>query len=143
METTEKTPTQAANAAPLVGLYRACGTVGKVGTPGAPILHYSLLVDAPTGTVSGMVHITQAIPGPGSNLPVMVKGHIRALGFGKITKLVVLEGEYYYSPPPPAIGTFQGKLTAHLAVDNSWDGQGGFEYGGHRVENVPVAHQDC
>ena len=139
--TTQATATPTAN--PLAGLYRACGTVGNVGMPGAPIMHYSLLVDAPTGTVNGVVHITQAIAGPGSNITVTVKGYIRGLGYGTITKLVFLEGEYVQSMPPPAIGSYLGKLTAHLAVDNNWDGRGGFEYGNLHVENVPVKHTTC
>jgi hypothetical protein len=141
--TMQATATPSANATPLAGLYRACGTVGNAGMPGAPILHYSLLVDAPTGAVSGVVHITQAIAGSGSNISVNVKGQIRGLGFGPITKLVSLEGEYVQSVPPPAIGSYLGKLTAHLAVDNNWNGRGGFEYGPNHVEDVPVKPTDC
>jgi len=67
-----------------------------------------------------------------------VKGVIRATGFGKVTHVVALEGEYVVSFPPPAIGEYIAKFSAHMAIDNNWDGMGGFSYGNHNVENVPV-----
>jgi hypothetical protein len=45
---------------------------------------------------------------------------------------------YYQSLTPPAIGTFQLKFKAHMVVDRDWNGRGGFSYGTHKVENVPV-----
>ena len=34
-------------------LYRVTGRAGNVGTPGAPILHFDLLVNSSAGTISG------------------------------------------------------------------------------------------
>jgi hypothetical protein len=45
---------------------------------------------------------------------------------------------YYQSLTPPAIGTIEEKFKAHLVIDNNWNGRGGFSYGNHQVENVPV-----
>lgn len=123
----------------LAGAYLTKGTIGNVGMPGAPIAHFSLVVVPSTNIVSGTVEITQAIEGPESNIVVKnVKGHIRATGYGKVTKVVSLEGDYFVSFPPPAIGSYLGQFSAHMAIDNEWNGQGGFSYGNNNIEDVPV-----
>jgi len=123
----------------IAGAYLAKGTIGNVGMPGAPIAHFSLVVVPASNSVSGTVEITQAIEGPQSNIVVKnVTGQIRATGFGKVTKVVSLEGEYVVSVPPPAIGSYLSKFSAHMAIDNDWNGQGGFSYGNNDVEDVPV-----
>ncbi|BFM42402.1 hypothetical protein CFS9_10430 [Flavobacterium sp. CFS9] len=122
----------------LAGAYLAKGTIGNVGTPGAPIASFSLVVVPSQHSVSGTVVITQAIPGPDSHIVVHVKGRIYAAGFGKITQVVSLSGQYVQSVPPPAIGSFLANFEAHLAIDNSWNGTGGFSYWNHHIENVPV-----
>lgn len=129
----------AAKSTALVGAYLTKGTIGNVGMPGAPIAHFSLVVVPGANSVSGTVEITQAISGPTSNIVVKnVKGQIRATGFGKITKVVSLEGDYFVSFPPPAIGSYLGKFSAHMAIDNEWNGQGGFTYGSSNIDDVPV-----
>lgn len=119
-------------------LYRVTGTAGTPGTPGAPILHFDLLVAAATGKVTGHVSITQAIPPPNGNITLTVSGQVRGAGFGPVTQLVALTGTYPYSLPPPAIGTFMESFSAHFAIDAKWNGRGGFSYGGHDVNDVPV-----
>jgi hypothetical protein len=123
----------------LLGAYFAQGTIGNVGTPGAPIAKFSLVVVPSQHSVSGTVVITQAIPGPDSHIVVQVTGKIYGAGIGKVTQLVSLQGEYVHSVPPPKIGSFLAKFDAHLAIDNAWNGVGGFSYFNHVVENVPVA----
>ncbi|SHM22376.1 DUF1842 domain-containing protein [Flavobacterium chilense] len=122
----------------LAGAYLAKGTIGNVGTPGAPIATFSLVVVPSQNSVSGTVVITQAVNGPDSHIVVPVKGRIYATGFGNFTKVVSLQGEYVQSFPPPAIGAFLAEFDAHLAIDNEWNGTGGFSYWRHNVENVPV-----
>ena len=123
----------------LAGAYLAKGTIGNVGTPGAPIANFSLVVVPSQNSVSGTVVITQAIQGPESHIVVQVTGKIYATGFGEYTKVVSLQGKYVHSFPPPAIGAFLADFDAHLAIDNAWNGTGGFSYYQHQVENVPVA----
>lgn len=123
----------------LVGVYLANGTVGNVGMPGAPIMHYSLAVYPSGGTVSGTVEITQALPPPLDRVVISpVQGVIRKTGFGSVAQIVVLDGQYIVRVPPPAIGSYIGRFSAHLAVDNGWHGSGGFSYDHHYVEDVPV-----
>lgn len=122
----------------LEGAYLAKGTIGNVGTPGAPIATFSLVVVPSQNTVTGTVVITQAVNGPDSHIVVQVKGKIYATGFGKYTKVVSLNGKYVQSVPPPALGAFLADFDAHFAVDNDWDGTGGFSYWHHHIENVPV-----
>jgi hypothetical protein len=121
-----------------IGAYLSNGTIGNVGMPGAAIAHFSLVVVPGAHSVSGVVEIKQAIQGPNSNIVVNVSGQIHATGYGKVTKVVALEGEYVESFPPPAIGAILRKFTAHMAIDNSWNGQGGFTYGDTVIEDVPV-----
>lgn len=123
----------------LIGSYLVNGTVGNVGMPGAPIMHFSLIVVPAANTVSGTVEITQAIAPPNGDIIIKnVKGSIRATGYGNVTKVVALEGQYVQSVPPPAIGSYLADFSAHMAIDDNWDGKGGFSYGNHDVENVPV-----
>ncbi|MBF4470183.1 DUF1842 domain-containing protein [Flavobacterium sp. HJJ] len=122
----------------LAGAYLAKGTIGNVGTPGAPIATFSLVVVPSQHTVTGTVIITQAVSGPDSHIVVQVKGKIYAAGLGKYTQLVSLQGQYVHSVPPPAIGSFLAEFNAHLAIDNAWNGVGGFSYWRHTIENVPV-----
>ncbi|MDX6190228.1 DUF1842 domain-containing protein [Flavobacterium sp. Fl-318] len=122
----------------LADAYLASGKIGNVGTPGAPIATFSLVVVPSQNSVSGTVVITQAIDGPDSHIVVDVKGKIYATGFGPFTKVVSLHGEYIQSFPPPAIGAFPAEFDAHFAIDNEWNGIGGFSYWRHHIENVPV-----
>lgn len=121
----------------LIGAYLVNGTIGNVGMPGAPIMHFSLVVVPSTNSVSGTVEITQAILG-GDIVVRNVTGTIRATGYGTVTQVVALEGQYVQSVPPPAIGSYLADFSAHMAIDNNWNGKGGFTYGNHNVENVDV-----
>jgi len=123
----------------LAGAYLAKGTIGNVGMPGAPVAAFSLVVVPSQNSVSGTVVITQAIQGPDSHIVVPVTGKIYATGLGQYTKVVSLQGQYVHSVPPPAIGSFLASFDAHFAIDNAWNGNGGFSYFQHQVENVPVA----
>ena len=123
----------------LIGAYLAEGKIGNVGTPGAPIATFSLVVVPSQHTVSGTVVITQAINGPDNHIVIPVKGKIYSTGFGNFTQVVSLHGQYVQSFPPPAIGSFLADFDAHFAIDNAWNGTGGFSYYKHTIENVPVA----
>ncbi|SNR16004.1 DUF1842 domain-containing protein [Tenacibaculum jejuense] len=116
--------------------YLAKGTIGNVGMPGAPITHFSLVVSTEQGIVSGIVEITQAIDSP--TIKVNVAGRLRHTGYGKVTQIVDLKGEYVVSMPPPAIGSYLEQFEAYLDVDNSWNGTGGFSFGFQKINNVPV-----
>jgi hypothetical protein len=119
-----------------VGLYFVKAVVGNVGTPGAPIVNLALTVQAASGHVSGIAEISQAIDKGHHRFPV--SGQIYQTGFGPNHQLVSLSGEFVYSVPPPAIGSFRAKFTAALSVDQAWNGSGGFNYLNTHVENVPV-----
>lgn len=123
---------------PMIGAYNAKGTIGNAGMPGAPIANFNLVVVPSQHTVSGTVVITQAIQGPDSHIVVQVTGKIYAAGLGKYTQLVSLQGQYVQTVPPPAIGAFLADFNAHMAIDASWNGVGGFSYWQHDIENVPV-----
>ncbi|BAV05626.1 protein of unknown function [Filimonas lacunae] len=128
----------------LADLYRACGIMGNQGTPGAPLVHYSLLVDPTNGKVTGIVHITQAIAGPNSDIRVNVTGTIQEFVFGaKVTKSIAISGDYLQYCTPPALCVYQLKFSANMLVENSWDGTGNFEYGCHVIKNVPVKSGNC
>lgn len=126
---------------PSFDLYRVTGTAGNAGLPGAPILHFDLLVHASTGSVSGQANITQAIAPPNNNILITnVTGQVRQLGFGTgpATQVVSLHGTYGQPGPPPTTFIILEQFSAHFATNGSWDGRGGFDYGGHKVSDVPV-----
>jgi len=122
-----------------VGLYLVNGTAGKVGTPGAPIFHFSLLVNAVTGAVTGHGKLTQAVAPPLGDIPIVItSGQVHSTGFGSFTKVVSLKGDGFVSFPPPAIGSYLVPFDAGFAIDDAWDGVGGWIFGHQKVENVPV-----
>ena len=124
----------------IASAYLTKGTIGNVGLPGAPIAHFSLVVVAASNTVSGVVEITQAIDA--KPIQVQVTGTIRHTGYGKITKIVNLKGQYVVSVPPPAIGSYLQDFTAYLDIDNGWNGVGGFTYGNAEINDVPVTSEN-
>ncbi|MBS1502538.1 MAG: DUF1842 domain-containing protein [Bacteroidetes bacterium] len=124
----------------LKGTYPVIGMAGNVGTPGAPILHFSLLVVPSAGSVTGTAVITQALAAPNDKIIIKhVTGTIVNLVFGAdFTHHVSLNGYYDYVLPPPAIGIIRVEFTAHMVVNAEWNGKGGFTYGHRDVTNVPV-----
>lgn len=117
-------------------VYLACGIIGDVKRVGSPIAHFKLMVDEKSSKVVGVVQITQATVS--QPIVVDITGVIRYAGLGSITKIVALEGQYTQSVPPPAIGTWLENFSAHMGIDNAWNGRGGFTFGHHVVEDVPV-----
>lgn len=122
-----------------VGLYLVHGQAGNVGTPGAPILHFSLLVNAVSGDVTGHAEQTQSVPPPANKITIgNITGHVRSTGLGKYTKVVSLQGSAIISFPPPAIGSYVMPFTASFAISDAWEGRGGWTLGNNTVDNVPV-----
>ncbi len=123
-------------------LYRVTGTAGNVGVPGAPILHFELLVNSSTGSVSGQAQITQAIAPPNGVIQIdNVTGQVRQLIFGgQVTLLVALQGTYFQKGPPPTEYIILEQFAAHFSVNPEWDGRGSFDYdnGSQVVNDVPV-----
>lgn len=116
----------------LEGAYLAQGTIGNIGMPGAPIVHFSFVVVPSQHQVTGSVQITQATQN--GNYSGQVTGTLYATGFGNVTQVVAVSGSIHSDGDMPIEIPFQ----AHLAIDASWDGTGGFTYANTHVENVPV-----
>lgn len=112
---------------------------GHLGQPGAPLLTLALVYDPETDAVNGQATISQAVTPPNGKIVVRhVSGDVRGLGLGGATRAITLEGEYAQSLQPPAIGSITEKFSATFVTDNHWSGHGSFEFGGHKVNNVPV-----
>jgi hypothetical protein len=127
-----------------IGLYRVCGIAGNEGTPGAPLLHFELLVNAASGAITGQCVQTQAVAPPHDKVVINnVTGKLRHTGLGKFTQIVFLQGTAVISFPPPAIGSYLEPFDAHFAIDNEWNGVGGWTLGNKSVENVPVKNTEC
>ena len=115
---------------------------GDTPMPGAPVLHLTLGVNAPTGQVNGSAEITQALPPPYGKISIpQVTGQLLHTGFGTDTVLVHVGGEYVLSVPPPAIGSYLAKFSAALAVDADWNGKGTYSYGTHTLTDCTVTKQ--
>lgn len=121
-----------------IGTYLVNGIAGNEGTPGAPILRFSLVVNAASGKVNGQVQLTQALPPPYGQVEMSVSGQIHGAGFGPITQLVALEGETVVSVPPPAIGSYLAQFKATFAINGDWQGRGGWTFANQTVSDVPV-----
>ena len=123
----------------LTSAYLVNGIVGNVDLPGSPIMHFSLVAVPSANSVSGTVEITQSTNSPNSKIIIRnVTGVIRSVGYGKVTQIVSIEGSYFHSFPPPATGIIEQKFSASFAIDNNWNGSGGFDYANNSIENVPV-----
>jgi Domain of unknown function (DUF1843)/Domain of unknown function (DUF1842) len=121
-------------------LYRVSGTAGNVGTPGAPILSFDLLVNSSTGNASGHASIVQTLPPPLGTIHISnATGKVTNLVFGgTVSHGVALQGTYVRPVPPIEPIVIEEKFAAHFVVDVNWDGRGSFEYGGSDVNDVPV-----
>jgi hypothetical protein len=121
-------------------MYRVTGTAGNVGTPGAPILEFDLLVNSSTGNVSGHAQITQVVAPPGVRIDINnVTGKVRTLVFGgTVTLAVTLKGTYGQPGPPPTDFIILEHFLAQFSTNEQWDGRGSFDYGTHVVNDVPV-----
>lgn len=116
----------------LAGAYLAQGTIGNVGMPGAPIVNFSFVVVPGQHKVSGSVHVTQATQN--GNYSGQVSGTLYATGFGNVTQVVAVNGTIHSDGDMPIEIPFE----AHLAIDGSWNGTGGFAYANVHVNAVPV-----
>jgi len=118
----------------LIGAYNVIGTLGNVGMPGAPIMHFNLVVVPSKNTVSGSVKIIQAIAPPNGQLFIQnLKGQIHATGYGGVTQIVALEGSYTVGASYALI-----PFKAYMSINGNWEGSGSFTYGTQTIENVPV-----
>ncbi len=122
-----------------MGLYMVNGSAGNEGVPGAPILNFTLLVNAVTGDVTGHATQVQAVEAPENEIKIGdITGKVQATGFGDYTKVVALKGTGIVTLPPPAIGSYAVPFTAHFAINDKWEGRGGWSLGAEKVEDVPV-----
>ena len=125
-----------------IGLYPACGTM-KNNLVGSASLDFSLLVATPSGTVSGVVVIHQALPLTPSEIHVHVTGRLRTIIGSPFTKYLTLTGTYMQPCTPPAKCYVNEKFEAYLFLHDNWDGTGGFEYANHVSENLTVTSHPC
>ncbi|PHS10338.1 MAG: hypothetical protein COA88_02535 [Kordia sp.] len=118
----------------LIDTYNVIGTLGNVGMPGAPIMHFNLAVVPSENTVSGSVKIIQAIAPPYGQISIQnVKGQIRATGYGDVEQIVALEGNYTIGASD-VLYSFKASMNLKM----NWEGTGTFTYGDQTVENVHV-----
>ena len=120
------------------GAYLSKGTIGNVGMSGSPIATFRLVGVPLQNSVTGTVVITQTVNGPDNTILIQVKGKITTRGIGKFTKVVSLSGQYLQVLSSPEDGSFLADFNAYFAVDDDWNGTGGFSYYQHKLENVPV-----
>lgn len=117
----------------ILGAYLVKGTIGNEEMPGAPIVHFALVVVPSKHKVTGSVQITQATAS--GNYSGNVTGLIHATGFGDVTQIVSLTGSIH--PDGPEI--LELPFAANMAINGAWVGKGGFGYGNVHVQNAPVA----
>jgi len=124
----------------LRGIYLVAGSAGDEADLNATILRFALLVNDASGQISGQAQIQeQGVVGPNSETNIgNVTGHIQALDFGSITKLVALKGEAVVTLPPPVVLSIVQPFQAHFAIDDAWEGIGSWTLGSQTVSNVPV-----
>ena len=75
---------------PLVGVYPVQGTIGNVGTPGAPVVHFALLVFS--GKHFSLGHIELSPATPNGNYSGDVRGEILSTDNSEYIMQVILRG---------------------------------------------------
>ena len=124
-----------------ISLYLVKATAGS-GALGAKQLFLSLAVNAATGAVTGHAKQFQAVSPP-NEIPIDdVIGWVCNVGIGEYSKLVALEGTARVTLPPPLIGTVSERFRAQFAVDDGWNGRGGWVIGNEAVEDVPIRSEE-
>lgn len=107
--------------------------------PGAPIMHFSLVVNPSTGNVTGFVEITRALAPPHGKIIVHnLTGQIHETGFGKAERIIALVGTFPVSAIPPAIGLYFEKFSAIIVIEKNSHGHGSFTDGSQHIKNVPL-----
>jgi hypothetical protein len=124
---------------PLIGLFQL-DLFASNNMPGSTSFHMALLVHPSDESVTGFVEISAALGPKYPNSKVYVTGTYQELVFGgTVTKVLVLNGDYVYSFPPPAIGSALLKFNAVIHLDSNWDGTGNYTWGFNQKEsNVPT-----
>lgn len=122
-----------------IGLYLEKALAGNEGLPGAPLLHLHLMVNATNGKITGQAAQTQAVASPYDKIEISnVTGQIQYAGLAPYTKLVALKGEAAISLPAPEIGTYIVPFEASFAINDNWEGKGGWTLGKTIVKDVPI-----
>ncbi len=119
----------------LESTYFKKGIIG-VESPGATIVHFSLVVYPQNETVSGIVEIIKSTGE--RSIIVNVSGTIRSVDYGNTSKIINLYGGYMISVSPPGVGSFKEYFSAYLDINNQWKGIGGFTFGNEKIDDVLV-----
>jgi hypothetical protein len=118
----------------LLGAYNVKGTLGDTALLGAPIVHFNLVVVPSQNSISGSAEIIQAIAPPNGQLFIKnLKGQIHATGYGPVTQVVALEGDYTVGESYALI-----PFKAYMSINDQWEGSGSFTYGTQTIGSVPV-----
>ncbi|MFT6283122.1 MAG: hypothetical protein ACJA0U_003264 [Salibacteraceae bacterium] len=117
----------------MAGAYAVNVTIGNEGMPGAPIVELALVVVPSQNKVTGRVHANQATEH--GDYTGTVEGTIYSTGLGKFTKTIAVKGSI---TPASGIMPIEIPFDANMAVDDAWNGVGGFNYLQVHVEDVPV-----
>lgn len=106
-------------------MYFVEATAGGLGLPTGPRkaqLHLQLIVDSPTGKVSGRVFERRGIHTESS----IVTGYLMGLTLKKYTRVLALQG------------TDPERFRAVFAIDGGWTGVGSWTMVGHTTNDAPI-----
>ena len=122
------------------GTYLVFGVM-RCDLPGTAELHFSMLVFSASGRVTG--HATVSRPSVAGNPQMTINnltGEIFSAAQGGYTRLVTLRGTSYFDGRPHAVAIEEVSFNAVLALDDDWNGIGGFSCGPAYAENATVEH---
>lgn len=115
---------------------------GRIGNPDqadGTVVSYALVVIPSQQKVTGQVALSQGKQQ--LSYSGLVQGSIQSTGFNAVTQIVALKGELQ-----AVQGLFQQSASipfaAHLALNQEWQGTGGFQFGNLSVEHLPVSHDE-
>lgn len=114
--------------------YIVNGILGNVEVQMAPLMHFSLLIDPEKSYVSGIVNIAQAMPF-GDIVVKNLNGCIDSIDSTSM-KTIKLNGAFLKRSGVSE--SIIEQFSAQIVIDETWKGNGLFNYGSECIKNVPI-----
>ncbi len=118
--------------------YLIKGRIGHAHQLDATVISYALIVTPSQQTVSGQVALSQGQRQ--LSYSGQVQGTISRTGFNGVAQLVALKGMLKATQDQLNLARHI-PFSAHLALDQDWQGTGGIQFGDLNIEHLPVSRE--
>jgi hypothetical protein len=126
------------------GLQLVCLTLSSSPASGlSPTLQLTLLVNPATGNITGHGAQKMTVDGPSGDIPIQItSGHVLYSSILLNPNMVSLQGTGAISHPPDTL-VIAVPFSAQFAVDNAWNGNGGWTLASQSHNDQKVQAVTC